>query len=363
MFNKIKKNYFVWCVILPVLMFTLYNAFVAKERFVSSASVVIQNVGGGGAEGLGGLASLISGSSNSVGMDLLHIKEFIVSADMMDRVNQKFGLLDHWSNQGLDYLYALQGAQYKEKALEYYRSKVNTVIHTETGSLGVSVETFEPKLSKEVLDYLLLEAEAFVNENAHKAAREQVSFIEKNVEENKKELDALRATLVNYQKNKRVLSPQLEVEQKGRLLAQLEESRLKLEAEYESKKEYMDTNAPAMKVLRKNIDFTVQRIEQERRSLSGGGVNSVNTIFDEYKVLESELTLKFEALRVSLIGLEKAKIDAARKLKQLVFISSPMLPEYPLYPRVWWGAFYSFIILSILFGVVKLMSGVVLNRK
>lgn len=375
--KKIFKNKLAMGILwIPFAVFTAYTLTIAEDRYVSNSSIVVQNVGG--TIEVGGLSALLPGVSNTSTTDLLLIKEYLESRDMLNEIDAKFSILNHWSNPSLDYLYKLNNQDSKELSLSYYQDKVKPVYDVESGTLRLSVETFDPKLSKNVLEHVLVKAEGFVNEKSHKSASEQVAFIEKELVNIKAKLDESRKALIDFQKQTNFFTPETETKQTSSKLAMLEENKLKAEAEYNAKKTFLHSDSPQMITLAESIKFFEKQIGDEKQKLIGNfkehdsSKNSkdgkysklgINDRTDIYKILEGELTLNIEAYKNALITYEKVKLDATRKLKQLVLVSSPQIPDYPLYPNKKLDILYAFIILSLIYGLAVLLKDIIKEHK
>ncbi len=363
--NKIGKNkLFMSIFVLPVTVFTAYTFFVAEPRYVSNSSIVIQNISGGADFG-GVQALLMAGMQGSSAGDLMIVKEYINSADMLNELNSKYKILDHWASPSMDILYRLNDEKYKELSLDYFKAKVKPLFNIETGTLEISVETYDPYLSKKVMDHIIKKSEDFVNENNHKGAKEQVRFIEEKIVEIKKRLDDSRMKMLSYQKDKNLFTPEAETGQTSRKIMLLEEAKIKSEAEYNAKKSFVQENAPQMIILVETIKYLENQIEEERKKLIGGkdSKKSISDYTDEYKLLEGELNLNIEAYRSALITYEKVKIDAARKLKQIVMVSSPQVPDYPKYPNKKMDILLAIIGFGMFFGIVSLLKNIVKEHK
>lgn len=360
-----KNKLFLWAVIVPFLLFTMYTLLIAKPRYVSNSSVTVQNINGAGElSNMGAL--LFAGIAGNSQQDVLLIKEYISSADMLNAVDEKFKILNHWNSPQIDILYRLWFYDKKELALEYFRDKVKPILNPETGTLQISVETFDPKLSKEVLDFVLKKSEEFVNNNNHKAADEQLNFIDKEIKNIKEKLDVSRRNLIEYQKTSKFFTPQAEIEQASKKIMILEESKIKSEAEYNAKKTFLHENSPKMITLKETIFQLEAQIKSEKSKLlgtDGKKSSGINDHTDKYKLLEADLELRSEEYKNALITYEKVKIEATRKLKQLILVATPQLPDYPIYPNKKMNILYAFIILIMVYGIFGLLKDIVKEHK
>lgn len=363
--GMLRNKLFLWAVIIPFVLFTVYTLLIAKPRYVSNSSVTVQNINGAGElSNMGAL--LFAGIAGNSQQDVLLIKEYVSSADMLNAVDEKFKILNHWSSPQVDILYRLWFYDKKELALEYFRDKVKPIMNPETGTLQISVETFDPKLSKEVLDFVLKKSEEFVNNNNHRAADEQLSFIDKEIKNIKDKLDVSRQNIIDYQKTSKFFTPQAEIEQASKKIMILEESKIKSEAEYNAKTTFLHENSPKMITLKETIAQLDAQIKNERAKLlgtDGKKSSGINDHTDKYKLLEAELSLRSEEYKNALITYEKVKIEATRKLKQLILVATPQLPDYPIYPNKKMNILYAFIILLMVYGIVGLLKDIVKEHK
>ncbi len=363
--GMLKNKLFLWAVAIPFLLFTFYTLIIAKPRYVSNSSVTVQNINGAGElSNMGAL--LFAGIAGNSQQDILLIKEYISSADMLNAIDDKFKILNHWNSPQIDILYRLWFYDKKELALEYYRDKVKPILNPETGTLQVSVETFDPKLSKEVLDFILKKSEEFVNNNNHKAADEQLRFIDKEITNIKGKLDIARENLIAYQKTSKFFTPKAEAEQASKKIMILEESKIKSEAEYNAKKTFLHENSHKMITLKETIIQLEAQIKTEKAKMlgvDGKGNSGINDHTDKYKLLEADLELRSEEYKNALITYEKVKIEATRKLKQLILVATPQLPDYPIYPNKKLNILYAFVILLMVYGIVSLLKDIVKEHK
>ena len=78
-------------------------------------------------------------------------------------------------------------------------------------------------------------------------------------------------------------------------------------------------------------------------------------IAGEYQELLAELEFKSDAYKVALTGLETARIESTRKLKSLVLVESPALPESASYPRRVYTLIALLLLLTLMYGIMRLV--------
>jgi capsular polysaccharide transport system permease protein len=74
-----------------------------------------------------------------------------------------------------------------------------------------------------------------------------------------------------------------------------------------------------------------------------------------YQELLAELGFVSDAYRGALMALETARIESTRKLKSLVLVESPALPETAEYPRRFYTLFALLMGLILIYGIGRLI--------
>ena len=83
----------------------------------------------------------------------------------------------------------------------------------------------------------------------------------------------------------------------------------------------------------------------------------------DFEELKAQVHFATDLYKLSLTSLEKARLEASRKLKKLVVISTPRLAQDALYPRKIYLSITSFILLNILFGIGVLIHSIVREHR
>ncbi|MBY4867907.1 hypothetical protein K6W76_15565 [Burkholderia anthina] len=109
--NIIKKNRLFWGgVVVPMIVATIYFGFLAEDRYVSSSQVVVHKVSSDAASEapqMSGLAALMGGGGISGGnsAETLYVREFVVSQDMLNVLQEKLHWSQHYSGRFRDLWY------------------------------------------------------------------------------------------------------------------------------------------------------------------------------------------------------------------------------------------------------------------
>lgn len=106
--NKQKRTriiLFVLIVLLPWLLVIGYTLTIAKPRYVSVANVVIKQIGQDSVNA-GGLSALFGGVSTSR-EDALYLTNYILSKDLINKLDAQFDFQKNWRPDGSDFIYEL----------------------------------------------------------------------------------------------------------------------------------------------------------------------------------------------------------------------------------------------------------------
>jgi capsular polysaccharide transport system permease protein len=128
------------------------------------------------------------------------------------------------------------------------------------------------------------------------------------------------------------------------------------EAELKGLQAYLNDDAPQVKALQAQIAGIRQQLQTEKlRSITNEEGTSLNVLAGNYQELLAELEFQLDSYRGALTALETARIESTRKLKSLVLVESPALPESAEYPRRIYTLFALLLGLMLLYGIGRLI--------
>jgi capsular polysaccharide transport system permease protein len=128
------------------------------------------------------------------------------------------------------------------------------------------------------------------------------------------------------------------------------------EAELKGLQAYLNDQSPQIQALMAQITGIRKQLDTERqRSVTNPGGVSLNVLAGRYQELVAELEFVADAYRGALTALEAARIESTRKLKSLVLVESPALPESAEYPRRIYSLLALLMGLTLLYGIGRLI--------
>lgn len=343
-------------VVLPVLIALVYYTFVAADRFVSVSTVAVKQAGNTSAA-IPGAAMLLAGLNSSSREDALYLQQYVHSLGLLQRLDSELELREHYEAERTDLLARLWSGASQESFLEYYRSRVEVVLDELSSTLTVRVQGFTPEYAHRVNEFILHESEAFVNELSHSLARDQLEFAETELARSGKRVQAAKSEVLAFQAKNKLLDPTVQARASGALTAEMQASIAKAEAELRGLQTFLNDDAYQIRALRSQIDAMRAQIEQERRRTTGTGKQSdrLNALTLEFQGLEMQAEFALDAYKLALAAVENARVEATRKLKSLVVIEPPTLPESAEYPRRIYNLLTILVGTLLVYGVVRLV--------
>lgn len=189
---------FAAIVVLPFAVTALYLSALASDRYVSETRFAVRDSGTGGEPHVLDLSSLLGGGSGIALQDAYLIRDYILSLDLLAKLDAALELRAAWSDPAIDPIWRLAADASNEDFLDYYRDMVSVTFDTDSSIISVELQGFEAAATQRMLEMILAESERLVNEISHRLAREQLDFVIGEIDENTARLKAARGELLAF---------------------------------------------------------------------------------------------------------------------------------------------------------------------
>lgn len=353
-------------VIWPLLLFTLYQVTIASPRYESRVQLTIRTPEGAAA--IDPAAALLLGGVSSAGSatnDALLAKAYIHSDDMLRYVEDSLALKAHYTSSQVDWFSRLEKDAFREDFLEYYQSHVQVEVDEVAGIITINAQGFTPEFAQEVANTIVERAEWYINHIAQQLAENQVAFNEAEKTENLARLQAAQQRLIEFQERYDLLDPEAEGVAMQAITNRLEGEVSAKRVELNALKATMTDSAPAVIMAQAELDSLEQQLELARNRLASDSSDnadkaaparlSVNEIMARYSDYKLEVEIALQTYAASQAALEKARVDAYRKMKYLVVLESPTMPEDNAYPEVLYNILLLFVVLGGVFVIARIV--------
>ncbi|TKX28377.1 capsule biosynthesis protein [Campylobacter estrildidarum] len=349
----------VWFLMIFVI---IYYTLIAAPRYVTTMVLDVRATNGA-SDQTNGILSLLSATS-AAGDDIKYLKGYIYSSDMLNLLDQKIHIKELYSDQYLDLFYKLWQSSSNETFLKYYQHRIKIYTDDKTGLLNVEVEGFTPESSYLIAKTIMEESEKFVNEISHKAAREQMTFAESEVLKFKEKFQKAQNDLIAFQNKYGVFDPLKQAENKAKLISEIEANLAQKEAKLLSLQSYMNDTAPEIVTLKAEIIALKKQLFKEKSKISANNPSQkLNNLAAKFQDLTIEANFTQKAYEAALKAYESARIEALRKIKQLVVIQNPSKPQIAKYPERIYDILTAFMVLSLLYGIIKFAKMIIEEHK
>lgn len=358
------KKVFCWIsrgVVAASLLCILYWTF-SSDRYVSEATIIIQNTEQITTPSLD-VTTLLSGMAGPNKSDQLLLSEYLLSVDMLKKLDKVLNLRTHFSDSRWDFASRMWlGKYYLEWFYRYYLSRVSVTYDEISGVLHIQAQAYNPETAYKIAQLLVKDGEKFMNDMSHTLAKVQVEFLDKQVIQAQAQVLNASKALLNFQNQKGLVSPKVTVESIHAIIAKLEEQRTELQTQLASLPRNLDKNHPTIKTLEQSLSAVEQQITQEKVKLASTSGNPLNSLMEEEQLLQLELKFKQDLYQTSLIALEKGKMDAARALKKVSVLQQPVLPEYAWQPRRIYGIITTICITILVISIFTLLKLIIIDH-
>jgi len=350
-----KKILFIWVVVVPMAVAVLYYTVFAMDRYVSIAQVVVRQPGQDAHKSsVPSIALMMGGINPTSREETLYLREYIISMDMLNVLEAELNWHAHFAQQWRDPLYWVGKDVPREELLKYYNRLVEVHFDETTGLLTVEVQALDPEFSQRILKLILSRSEAFVNEISHRMARDQMKFAETELELARKKYEDEKRIMLEFQSHSEHLNAQAAAESRANIIATLEAELTTQRAALNGLLSTLNVNTPQVRQQKARIAALEQQLEAEKRTLlSSAKGDKLNVVAARYRDLAIDVSIAEEAYKASIVAVENARIEIAKKMRSLVTVVSPNLPQSAIYPERIYNLFTLFIVLLLVYGVMR----------
>jgi len=350
------RNLRIGLIAAPWLLTAVYLWVFAANRYVAESVVTVRENSEAPMAGVDAVSALFGASAPASRDDELLLEAHILSMDMLRQLDERLGLRAAFAAPLMDPIFRLSEDARQERFLDYYRSRVEVRVDERSGLMRIRTQGFTPELAAALNGEIIAVSERFINESSHRLAREQMEFAESELKKARHALDHARAELVAFQEKHGVLDPVAQAAANTGVTVELHAGIARQEAELKSMLNYLNEDAPPVRAAKAQLEGTRAQLEVEsRRAMSSADGTSLNVLASSFQELFAEVEFAQDSYKLALTAVETARVESTRKLKSLVLVESPAVPESPEYPRRVYTLISLLLALGMLYGIARLV--------
>jgi len=351
--DKIVRNITVVAFFLGVI----YILFIETRLYESSSATMVKNLNDTTTD-ISGLG-VFMGSVSSVTQDAMILQTYLSSYDELDNLDKKFHLYKHYHSDALDFADRLYSFNSREDFLNKYLSRLQLYLDETTGILTIGFLHTDANISKAITEQLLRDSEIKINEYNKLVAKKRLAYLIKQVKKDKAKLDKSIRDLERFQNRYNLLDPLSSAQSQTALISKLKSELIQKESELNSLKKYMSEKSFEVIQLKSEIRDIKRTLASMRKSLANKGKGALNNILFRYDRLKSIVDLNKEVYKTALVQLEQTKAEVSQNPKVLMRITEPYIADDYAYPQKIRSIFMLFLMLSLGYGVFKLIYSII----
>lgn len=345
-------------IFVPVIVMNFYSILIQSPRYESYATISIEQNKQGiasimSASILGGLAGSGDAVPSQTAID------YIRSIDMYHKLDQQIMLSKILKSHKIDFISRLRSRPDQKEVLDYYQSLLSTFYNSQSQTIELKFQGFSPKESQQILGQIILNVQIFVNGLDQQLTTQRINFGQKQALIAHKKLSEAEAQIIAFQNNKDILDPKTETGVIVGILATLQSQLVVAQTDLVDKGAYYQQDSMEIQQIQQRIDSLKMQINLQKQKLLGlsgtaGNDEKLNRLLAQFEEISMQAKVAGAEYAASIQGLEMAKTDAIQQKQQVVIVQPPVLPDYHKYPRVGYNTMIMFIILTMLYGVVRM---------
>jgi capsular polysaccharide transport system permease protein len=329
-------------IVVPTLLATLYYAFVASDRYVSEAKMVVkEQSGGSNLSGLagGGKSSLLSlvgmgGGGAGATDEAAIVTNYLLSPEAMKSLDAAIGLRRMWSGATIDLLSRLREGASEEDFYRYFKRRVTVVADPLDPVIELQVEAFRRDDAQVIAKKLVALAQEKLNTAFVRMREDALQFARSEVKQAEQQMAGVEAKLRDFRNAHGEIDPAASAQAVGTVASGLFGQLALTEAELRTTLSYAREDSPTVKALKARIDALKQQIAADRSLLAGNPSDKPYAeLLGAYQDLLLDEKFAQDAYTSAMAFLTSSRAELERQHAYLVDFISPSLPQEATEPR------------------------------
>jgi capsular polysaccharide transport system permease protein len=353
-----RAKLFLGIVVVPIFLVAVYFFLIAAPRYVSEASFIVRSAANQGPQGsFGSGAAMGAASLSSAGApgDFADaVNSYILSRDMVDQLENENALRSVLLRRESDFLFRFPNIYRRddrEQLYYHYLKMVSADLDKTSGITTVSITTFRPEDSQNLVNALLQHAEELINRLNDRMMKDAESYAQSVVKRAQDHVVDVGLRLVEFRNSVGSVDPSREsasaLEQIAQMTTELAEMQASLQQQIS-----LSPSSPAIPPLRERIRTYQEQIEREKLKIVGAD-RSLAAKLSEFERLTLERQLAAREMDSALASLTATRQDAQRQHLYLQRITGPNFADEAKYPRRMLGVTVALVLFLAIFVVVN----------
>jgi capsular polysaccharide transport system permease protein len=363
--QTLQKHFLSFAALVAILLSVTYWSLIASDRYISEAHIIIQSTDmDSGQTTASGVSGLLGKSGLGNAIDQLLLRDYLLSIDMLKKLDAKLNLRAHYSDPRHDFLSRMSSPEVElEEFYDYFLERTSIEMDDYAGILVIKTQAFEPSMAHAITASLVEDGERFMNDMGHNLAQAQVDFLKTEIAQIQENSIKARQELIAFQNKNGMVSPQGTSENLASIINSLEAQLTKLQASRAAMLGYLMPDSANISELNLQISATEKQIAKEKERLASPTGKTLNSIVEAYQRLEMNAEFAQDIYKAALVSLEKGRVEASRTLKKVSVLQAPTLPEYSLEPRRLYNCTVNTLVILLTAGILQLLAAIIRDHQ
>jgi capsular polysaccharide transport system permease protein len=354
----LRANYILFIVtfVLPLLAFSAYLVFFASDRYESLASATITEEKAAAASID---LSMLGVTNTAADKDSLILKEFIESKDMLTFLDQRLRIREHVTQPSIDFYSRLDSDATLEEFHDYYLWLVSVEYDPTSKLIRFGVQGFDEEFAHSLLKLIVERSQQFIDRINEQITREQLRFFDREIADSEGRLKLAKEALIAFQRENRLMTTEGETQTVMATIQTLEQGLAQKRSDLSARLQVLDRTAPQLQTLQLEIVALESQIAMAKERLAGASDTSISELDSQFRDIQLNLEFVTNIYKSNLNALEQARLEAARRLKFLIVVAQPSVPERAEHPQRVYLIVTVAVILMVMFFVISLTMAIV----
>lgn len=348
-----EKKAFSLIVLLPWMVFALYILAFKSPTYESVAKILVEKDNNN--ESMSASMSIWN-NNNALTSEIYLTREHILSREILNQVEKKQALKQHFQNKKVDFLSRLSKSATSSAFLDYYQHKINAVVDPETNQIIITATAFSPDTAKKLLHEIILQTKEFVNRVSNTVAKKQYTFTKLKLHLAKEKLFNAGKSVIAWQNKNGVFDPKETAQVVASVMAKLKGTLVEKQTELITYSSFMQPNSNKVITLQEEIKAIKQQIERQTHVLLGEKKTNgkLNKIMSDFEWIQLQLKFAQAEYQAAQQAFDEAAISLIKNQNMVIVIEPPNLPDEIASPLPFFDLTNAFFFLLILFVLIKM---------
>ncbi|KTF68908.1 lipopolysaccharide biosynthesis protein [Sphingomonas sp. WG] len=319
-------------------MTAVYLFGFASDQYSSEAHFLVRSTESPAAPALnGGLGQIISlaGGATSSQSEAMSVADYLSSHDAVAALKTHDRLVERYSLPGVDFFSRLDTRSLTpESLLRYYQRMVTVSYSTETGITTLSVRSFRPQDSYDLVRKLLRLGEARVNELNQRSYNDSIALAKQQFAAAEKNLADVQGRMTQFRQSRSDIDPLITGRAQIALVSGLNERLAAARAQLNVMRGSISPSSPQYRAMVATVAALEGQVSAASAKLTGPSDAIATDIggYEQLKLQQEFLAKRYEAAAAALA---LAREQAQRQQLYVVHVVEPNTPVKSLYPERW----------------------------